>query len=243
MTGTPSALSRSLFRQAALALLTTGLVAVACNREAPPPGAEATPTAAQAPPKTPIVVTATASNLVFRYYDPEKRTMAVARQVADIPADARARVLVFDEAGLVAYRAGDPLTVSDLRTPGPDGRFHSELVDPFVLDRERPRTPPNAAPAAPPSSNAAVASGENILFSTDYCPHCRRAREFLKARGVPFVERDVEKDPRARPLLFELGKKAGADPGLLSGVPALWLNGRLLMGFDENAVKRALGLP
>lgn len=229
--------------------LSVCLVAVACGRS----GGGATDDAEEggalraAPAAEALHVGRGDARLVFRYYDGEARRMMTASSVEAVPEAARARVIVFDEGRLAAYQAGQPLTVADLRTVGPDGLYPSELVDPYAFEGSLPRRP---APAAPPASApkpggaatvAGVGADDVLLFSTEWCPHCRHARDFLKARGVRFTERDVEKDPKARPLLGELGKAAGVDPALLGSVPVLWVKGRLLLGFDEQAVARALG--
>ena len=202
--------------------------------------------AAAAATATPIAVRADASGLLFRYYDAEARQMKTVRRLDDVPPTARARVIVHEEATLLDYQAGQPLTVADLRAPNVDGTFPTELVAPESFGAALPataRTLPTATATggAPAAASDSARGGEVILFSTDWCPHCRSAREFLSRRGVRFTERDVEKDPKARPLLAELGQKAGVDPALLTSVPVLWVKGRLLLGFDEKQVAALLG--
>jgi glutaredoxin len=234
-----------------LALLALALTAAAaCSREPAPSGAAPPDAAGVAPAALALTVRADATGLLFRYYDPEARAMKTARAVDDVPPVARARVIVHTERALLDYRAGEPLTVADLRAPGPDGTFPSERVDPYAFEAGLPQARrPSAAPPAPAADGAGssaipavagVGPDDVLLFSTDWCPHCRRARDFLKRRGVAFTERDLEKDPRARPLLAELGRAAGVDPALLGSVPVLWVRGRLLLGFDEGAVARLL---
>ena len=42
------------------------------------------------------------------------------------------------------------------------------------------------------------------LYTTDSCPYCRLAEQFLTARGVPFKQIDVTGDDQARTRLVEL---------------------------------------
>ena len=69
------------------------------------------------------------------------------------------------------------------------------------------------------------------------CPHCARARAFLAAlrRERPELtvfERDVSRDPEARRRLLELAAAHGVEQ---LGVPAFFIRGTLLVGFDDAA--------
>lgn len=52
-------------------------------------------------------------------------------------------------------------------------------------------------PAVPPASSAARAQVHVTLYTTRWCPHCASARRWLRVRGIPFVDRDVERDAAA----------------------------------------------
>ena len=41
------------------------------------------------------------------------------------------------------------------------------------------------------------------MYSTTWCPDCRRAKDFLKRRGVEFVEINIEEDPGAEDIVIE----------------------------------------
>jgi mycoredoxin len=41
-----------------------------------------------------------------------------------------------------------------------------------------------------------------IIYSTGWCPDCRRAKNFLKERGVEFREVNIEEDPEAEQLVL-----------------------------------------
>ncbi len=194
--------------------------------------------------RTPVVAKSDDARLLFRYWDSAVQTMKTARGVAAVPEAARQRVLVFDEERMLNEPPGAPVTVADLRTPGSDGRYPSELVDIAALEADlgkqwaarRAAEEASAAKAAPADGSAAV-----VLYSTQGCPHCRTARNWLKGHNVPFVEKDVERDATARPELLRLGKAQGVDPALLQAVPILLVKGRLVLGWNAAEVQRLLG--
>lgn len=76
-----------------------------------------------------------------------------------------------------------------------------------------------------------------VLYSTAWCPYCRKARELLTRRRVEFVERDVEKDPAAAEELARKAQEAGVQA---RGVPVIDIRGKLVLGFDEGAIEDAL---
>ncbi len=41
------------------------------------------------------------------------------------------------------------------------------------------------------------------MYSTTWCPDCRRAKSFLKERGVDFREVDIEKDPSGEAIVIK----------------------------------------
>lgn len=43
-----------------------------------------------------------------------------------------------------------------------------------------------------------------VMYSTMWCPDCRRAKSFLKERGVDFREVNIEEDPNAEDLVLRV---------------------------------------
>lgn len=72
------------------------------------------------------------------------------------------------------------------------------------------------------------------VYSTDSCPYCRMAEDFLKENKVRFEKISVENDPKA---LKEMIKKSGQ-----TGVPVLDINGTVIVGFDTEGIRKALKL-
>jgi glutaredoxin len=65
-----------------------------------------------------------------------------------------------------------------------------------------------------------------LLYTSQGCAHCRRAKAFLEARQIPFSELDVGRSPKARKALQRLGAR---------GVPTLLVGDQRLDGFSERA--------
>ena len=72
------------------------------------------------------------------------------------------------------------------------------------------------------------------IYSTPSCPWCHKTKEFLKKHKIPFKEIDVGSNQKAAQ---EMIRKSGQ-----TGVPVLDINGKIIVGFDEPAIKKALKL-
>ena len=70
------------------------------------------------------------------------------------------------------------------------------------------------------------------LYTTPRCPHCTRARQWLRHNGIPFVERDIEKDPSNRRAMTALNPRGG--------VPTIDVDGQILVGFNERQAGEAI---
>lgn len=129
---------------------------------------------------------------------------------------------------------------------------------PERLDRDRPKTrpapPPPAAPVAPPiapvdvptaiappapasvagkTAQSSVTQGPVILYTTTWCGYCKRARAYFNQKGIPYIEKDVERDPVA-------GREAMMKSGGSGGVPVIDIDGTIIQGFDVMGIERAL---
>ncbi|MEM2908327.1 MAG: Uxx-star family glutaredoxin-like (seleno)protein [Candidatus Hadarchaeales archaeon] len=73
------------------------------------------------------------------------------------------------------------------------------------------------------------------IYTTPTCPYCAMAKAFLRENGVEFEEINVAGDVSAA---VEMIQKSGQ-----MGVPVLDIGGEIIVGFDREAIKRALKLP
>jgi glutaredoxin-like YruB-family protein len=72
------------------------------------------------------------------------------------------------------------------------------------------------------------------VYSTQTCPWCHKAKDFLKDNNIEFEDKDVSVDEEARNAMVE---KSGQ-----MGVPVIDIDGEIIVGFDQDAIKRALKL-
>jgi glutaredoxin-like YruB-family protein len=70
------------------------------------------------------------------------------------------------------------------------------------------------------------------VYSTLTCPYCRMAKEYLNSRKIQFRDINVGADKDAA---MEMVKKSGQ-----MGVPVIEINGKLIVGFDRDAIDAAL---
>lgn len=70
------------------------------------------------------------------------------------------------------------------------------------------------------------------VYTTDSCPWCVKAKNYLKSKGVEYTELNVQDDMEAREEMVKGSKQMG--------VPVLNINGSFIIGFDKPAIDKAL---
>jgi glutaredoxin 3 len=70
-----------------------------------------------------------------------------------------------------------------------------------------------------------VSPPQVVIYTTDWCPYCARARGLLETKGVAYTEVDVDAVPGARD---EMMARGGGDT-----VPQIFIAGRPVGGSDE----------
>jgi mycoredoxin len=95
----------------------------------------------------------------------------------------------------------------------------------------------NVHPVAPPPPKGLAKSNRIVVYGTSWCGVCKRARGYLAARGLPFEDKDIEKDARAA---VELSNKERAINFHHRGVPVIDVHGKLMDGFSARAIDDAL---
>ena len=73
-----------------------------------------------------------------------------------------------------------------------------------------------------------------VVYSTQSCPYCIRAKQFLTENNIPFTNYDVSSD---RAKADEMVEKSGQ-----MGVPVLDIEGEIIVGFDKERIKQTLGM-
>jgi len=78
----------------------------------------------------------------------------------------------------------------------------------------------------------AQGSVEVVMYSTSWCGYCKRARAWLGARGIPYAEHDIERDPTARDRMRSINPSGG--------VPTFEVDQQVIFGFDPGRIEWAM---
>lgn len=70
------------------------------------------------------------------------------------------------------------------------------------------------------------------LYTTPSCSFCRKAKDYFRQNNVRFTEYDIARDQRKAE---EMVRKSGQ-----MGVPVIDINGKIIVGFNQPEVERAL---
>jgi len=113
------------------------------------------------------------------------------------------------------------------------GRLHAgDTPPPSARDVEKVRVAPTPTePVEPYALQVARKNNPVTLYSTRNCPLCDRARELLKARGVPFSEKSVVTDQQVEELESVVGRNA---------LPSLVVGTKIQDGFAESLYEAML---
>jgi len=70
------------------------------------------------------------------------------------------------------------------------------------------------------------------IYGTPACPYCNIAKEFFKEKNIEYEYYDVSEDEQAKNEMIE---KSGQ-----MGVPVIIIDGETIVGFNQEAIKKAL---
>ncbi|MBO8131876.1 MAG: thioredoxin family protein [Candidatus Marinimicrobia bacterium] len=85
-----------------------------------------------------------------------------------------------------------------------------------------------------PTKKAEKKSKRIVVYTTDGCPWCVRAKEYLKSLALPFKEVNLSKNPGE---IDKLVKRTGQ-----MGTPQIDINGKFVIGFNKPEIDRLLGV-
>ncbi len=207
-------------------LLCLVALCVACQSE--PPAAQTV-----APTPTAVTIDVSRKDLVFRYLDPQSGEVATATSVDAIPDAAKSQVVVYD--ALAEPPPGWDLVLDLTQGTVATPRQH------FAFATRAAATP---SAEKPPSANTPPTNGvrEVVMFSTQGCGYCNKARKFLTEQRIPFSELDLDEDPAAPGRLSALGQRAGLGARDLQGVPIIFVDGQPILGWDQRRLSALLGI-
>ena len=122
------------------------------------------------------------------------------------------------------------------KSVGPDGRVTYSDTPPAAAKQRETRTLPSTAPlvngtALPYELALAAKTHPVTLYTSDKCPPCFTAKNFLAARGIPYAEKTVSSNEDIAAF-----RAAGGDTEL----PLLTVGRNKEQGFEEGAWAKAL---
>ncbi len=144
----------------------------------------------------------------------------------------------------VAALAAPPAGAQVFKWTGPDGRTHYGDRPPGDAKKEELRIGVQSfgGPAQvdtwaqvlkrPPAVDTSKPRASAVtMFSTSWCPHCKRAKAYFAQKGVSYREVDIEASDAGRREFAVYGG---------SGVPLIIVGEQRMRGFDAGAMDRLL---
>lgn len=190
-------------------------------------------------------------DLLLTWVDSRGETHSALRP-SEVPVEGKelVRVVVADrEEG-----TRDPLYVVDLTKALADGSFSARAMSrrewESVIEQKRkaylgkvgPRSPApigsGEPQAPPPPKTAAPASGlVVIIYGAEWCKPCHQAADYLRSKGIPVIQKDVDESREAAAEMQEKLAKAGRRGG---SIPVIDVRGQILVGYSRSELDRAI---
>ena len=70
-----------------------------------------------------------------------------------------------------------------------------------------------------------MADKKVVIYSTPTCPYCKRAKDYLSRKGIPYTDINVAQDRNAAK---EMIRKSGQ-----MGVPVITIDDEIMVGFNQ----------
>jgi glutaredoxin len=234
-----------------LLVLVLFALAVACRSKEAPGAAEGKPAPAAPRPNElpPLVVKPDTPNLLLTWID-DKGDFHVVMKPADVPPEGKkqVRVVVTDKPAGTA----DLVYVANLDETAPDGSFRLKTMtratwDELGASRRKARLEALAPSAAPPPSASAPRPAQKggalatkvvaIIYGASWCKPCHSAADYLKAKGVTVVSKDIEESEAAAAEMRQKLERAGRAG---ASIPVIDVMGQILVGFSPSQLDRAV---
>lgn len=72
------------------------------------------------------------------------------------------------------------------------------------------------------------------IYTTPSCVYCKMAKQFFAQNNVQYEEKNVAVDEDARNEMVQKSSQMG--------VPVIDIDGKIIIGFDQQGLKEALGI-
>jgi glutaredoxin len=218
-----------------------------------PSACRKSPSSSAPDPAASVVVRPETTGLLLTWID-DKGDFHVETSVADVPMMGRDVVRVEDPARDESAHP-DQVVVADLRQAGPDGAYpvhtmsradfeamavaRREKTGPTLASAAPPQGPPGGGPPADTASaKHASKAAVVVIYGAEWCSACHEAARYLRNKGIPYVDKDVEKDPDAAKEMQQKLAKNGLHEG---SIPVIDVRGKVMIGFNPAEIDAALG--
>ncbi len=73
-----------------------------------------------------------------------------------------------------------------------------------------------------------------VIYTTPKCVYCKMTKDFFRQNNISYKEKDVSVDDKAREEMVEKSGQLRA--------PVIDIDGRIIVGFDEETLSELLGV-
>jgi len=80
---------------------------------------------------------------------------------------------------------------------------------------------------SPPPDYSALQTADVVLYATDWCGYCAKARKLFSENNIPYIEYDIEKSDEGREQYESLGG---------GGVPLILIDGQVINGYNAGKI-------
>ena len=139
-------------------------------------------------------------------------------------------LFVIDRSGIIRY-----VDVHDIDTQPDNEVLFRELaaIEGVPVPQEIiPSAPAQSATPAPPTAGTEPLL---VMYCTDWCPGCRRARVYLKENNIPFREVNIARDRAAAAQVRNW-------TGGYETTPTFDINGSIVVTFDVDKINKLLAI-
>ena len=77
-----------------------------------------------------------------------------------------------------------------------------------------------------------MADKKVVVYSTPTCPYCKRVKDYLSQKGIPYADINVAQD---REKVKEMVDKSGQ-----MSVPVITIDGEIVVGFNQTLLDKLL---
>jgi glutaredoxin len=134
-----------------------------------------------------------------------------------------------------AMVAGTTASAEIYRWVDEQGRVHFTDKKPSGGEGETVDTPATNSDSAPSTADRRQRADDTarqpavVMYATEWCPYCKKARRYFEANGIDYTEYDVEKDRKGKRDYERMGEP---------GVPVILVGDLKMTGFSPGSFER-----